>query len=518
MASITVAAPVWTPSTGDVGPTFTVSRTFAAGDRVSIAVGQRDTSRTISSIVFNGVDSAAAVENYPTGTNIAHLLVWELVVSAGGAGNIVVTFDAALAAGNVIIGTAVIGNAVSGSGWRDAALETGNTTNESATLTVGSETGDEVIAWALMRGTSSTMVADGNTTQVGTQAETAATGASHIRMALWRRNGAAPNVAIGGAFNSSNGYAFIAHNVNIVAVTGGGTLPLALGLSGAGTVGGGSTGRRRTNGSAAATLNATLLTRLRTVRLAALWAPPSPIVQGGGFGGPVGDGALPLIVGLAGVGSVAVNGAGALPLVVTLAGTGAVGTGVNGDGTLPLLLGLSGAGSVAIAGAGSLPLVIALAGAGTSGNAVNGAGSLPLVLGLAGAGTVEVQGAGVLPLALALGGAGSVAITGVGALPLVLGFAGAGALGSPPIDGVGTLLLPLSLSGAGSVAVNGLGSLPLAVSLGGAGSVAVSGVGLLPLVLTFAGAGIQALQPYRLVAGVRIAPRLRGDVEIAPLE
>jgi len=337
---ISVGTPVWTTSTADVGPVFTQARTFAAGDRVSIAVGHRNTTAVLDSVVFDGVDSGAHVENYPTGTNVAHLHVWELVISAGGTGDLVVTFAAALGSANVIVGTSVIGSVASGSGWRDAPVETGNTTNESATITIGSESGDEVIGWAMQRGATATMVADGNTTEVGAQASTAAAGGTHVRMALWRRNGASPDVAIGGAFNSTNGYALVGHNLNLVPVNGSGTLPLTLGLAGAGTV----------------------------------------AVQGAGT--------LALTLGLAGAGTVAVQGAGTLPLILGLTGTGAVGSvPVTGDGVLALTLGLAGAGTVAVSAAGSLPLVLGLAGAGTV--AITGAGSLPLVLSLAGAGTVS---------------------------------------------------------------------------------------------------------------------------------
>lgn len=315
---ISVGTPVWTTSTADVGPVFTQARTFAAGDRVSIAVGHRNTTAVLDSVVFDGVDSGAHVENYPTGTNVAHLHVWELVISAGGTGDLVVTFAAALGSANVIVGTSVIGSVASGSGWRDAPVETGNTTNESATITIGSESGDEVIGWAMQRGATATMVADGNTTEVGAQASTAAAGGTHVRMALWRRNGASPDVAIGGAFNSTNGYALVGHNLNLVPVNGSGTLPLTLGLAGAGTV----------------------------------------AVQGAGT--------LPLILGLTGtgaVGSVPVTGDGVLALTLGLAGAGTVA--VSAAGSLPLVLGLAGAGTVAITGAGSLPLVLSLAGAGT---------------------------------------------------------------------------------------------------------------------------------------------------------
>lgn len=223
---ISEASPVWTTSTGDVGPVFNASRTFGAGDRVSLSVSCRDTGVGDPTVVFNGVDSFTKVEDRGAGTNVARLFVYEGVVSAGATANVVVTFPDALAAGSVIIGTSVITGMAAGAGWRDAASEDSLTTTGALSLTITSETDDVVIAWAVQRGTASALTADGSVTEVGTQGSTGL-GGTHLVAALWRIAGASPNVAIGGTWNSSNGGCLIGHNVNAIVV-----VPRLAGLAG----------------------------------------------------------------------------------------------------------------------------------------------------------------------------------------------------------------------------------------------------------------------------------------------
>lgn len=224
---------------------------------------------------------------------------------------------------------------------------------------------------------------------------------------------------------------------------GGGTLALALGLAGAGTV---------------------------------------------ASSGITGAGTLPLTIGLAGSGGVQVSGSGALPLSLGLAGVG--GVQVSGAGALALPLGLSGTGTVPRTGTGTLALTLGLAGAGAVGSVpVSGTGTLALTLAMAGAGTVAVAGSGTMALTLALGGAGRVEVRGAGTIPLTISLAGTGAIGSVPIAGSGVLALGLGLGGVGTVLVSGGGSLSLALGLVGAGTVPRTGSGALPLLLQLAGVG-----------------------------
>jgi hypothetical protein len=53
---------------------------------------------------------------------------------------------------------------------------------------------------------------------VGTQTTTGS-GGTHLVAALWRRDGAAPSVTVGGTWNSSNGGVLVAHNLNLLGTT-----------------------------------------------------------------------------------------------------------------------------------------------------------------------------------------------------------------------------------------------------------------------------------------------------------
>lgn len=415
----TIGAPVWDASTADVGPTFTVSRTFPAGARVSAFVTCRDTSIAEPTVQFDGVDTFGLVVDYPAGSNIARAFEFEGVISAGGTANLVVEFPSALAAGNVIIGTSVIGAAVAGSGWRDAPVEDGHLTSGALALTIGSEPTDEAIAWAVQRGSASTLVADGNTTEVGAQASTG-TGGTHLVAALWRRRGAAPSVAVGGTWNSSSGGALVGHNVNYA---------------------GAPQGIRRRPPSSTHLEDTIRLARQRRLRLADL-ATESPIRSGGTAGGVVGAGGATFTLSATGTATVAgppVTGSGGATFTLTATGTGTTSAGaVSGSGGATFTLTATGTGTFvppAVSGAGGATFTLTATGTGTTtAGAVSGSGGATFTLTATGAGTVvppTITGSGGATFTLTATGNGTTtvgAITGAGGATFTLRATGTGAV------------------------------------------------------------------------------------------
>ncbi len=454
-----IGTPVWTTSTANTGPTFNASRTFNAGDRVSVFIGCRDTSVADPTVGFDGVDTFGKVDDYPVGSNIAREFVYEGVISVGGTGNIEVVFPATLALGNVIIGTSVISGAAAGSGWRDAPAEDGRTNTGTLSLAIASESNDQVFGWALQRGSGSTLVADGSTTEVGSQASTGS-GGVHLVAALWRRDGASPTTAIGGTWNSSNGGCIIGHNVNLSVVTGTGGATFSLTATGTGTTGssgitgsGGATftltatgtgtfqGVRRRPPSSTHLEDTVRLARQRRLRLADL-ATESPIRSGGTAGGVVGAGGATFSLTATGTGTVAgppVTGSGGATFTLTATGTGTTSAGaVSGSGGATFTLTATGTGTFvppAVSGAGGATFTLTATGTGTtSAGAVSGAGGATFTLTATGAGTVvppTITGSGGATFTLIATGDGTTtvgAITGAGGATFTLRATGTGAV------------------------------------------------------------------------------------------
>jgi len=215
--AIVVGTPVFVTNTADLGPAFTFSLSLVSGRRYSFAIATRDTTATIDTAQWNGTDDFDPVEAHPEGSNIVHLHTLEGVATATATADLVVTFSGAIAAVNVVAGIAEVTGEVPGAGWRDAAVEAGSTTGPvTDTSAVTSATHDLAVMWTAQRGTATTTTPDVNTTELGQQQT--GSGSGHLRLCLWTRAGASPTVALGGTWNSSNGHARIAYNVNIAVV------------------------------------------------------------------------------------------------------------------------------------------------------------------------------------------------------------------------------------------------------------------------------------------------------------
>lgn len=102
--------------------------------------------------------------------------------------------------------------------------------------------------------------------------------------------------------------------------------------------------------------------------------------------------------GMAGLGSLTVDGAGSLLSGGPMEGAGTLQ--LTGDGDLSLVISMSGDGTVTLTGAGGLALTIAMAGDGTV--TLTGSGGLSMIVPVSGAGTMTLSGAGDLKGRLAL--------------------------------------------------------------------------------------------------------------------
>lgn len=183
-------------------------------------------------------------------------------------------------------------------------------------------------------------------------------------------------------------------------------------------------------------------------------------------------------------GSAALSGAGALTLAATPFEAGALGLSGAGALSLAAVAHMQGA-SVALGGDSALSMSASVFVPGSLG--LGGGGTFSAVavsnnnLVLSGAGTLAAVGTPFVDVPFALSGGGTLALSAVPAIPGTLATAGAGAL--VPSNGVATVGAALSLSGAGSLGLSApVPAVQDTISLSGAGAFgASSGMTLVPL-------------------------------------
>lgn len=207
-------------NSGGTGTGFTIANVTCSGsDRyLSVLVGLAATTASVSSVTFNGVESATLVDsrNTAAGTgNQCRIERWELVAPTATTANVVVVTTSAISAG---IATPRAG--VNQATPRDAVVKAGGTSTAPA-LTAELAWGggdDEQELMLVWRNGTYTFTADAGVTLVAES--TSGVGASHVGIATLVDADTETGKVVG-ALSTSTGWGIVSMNLNAAGGGGG---------------------------------------------------------------------------------------------------------------------------------------------------------------------------------------------------------------------------------------------------------------------------------------------------------